>query len=164
MLLNLLFIKVDATVILSLSSLLTFFQSSSHKDYFSLYNLIFYHLDRTLVSHSNLYSSTCPIRYLPWLSVSYSGWDYTVQGSSPHKCGQKVCCSALNAVVTAFLLDIFAFLSPLYILWSSFLTLEVLRRSVKVLGYFLNQHSSYPSSITFSNCNLPPFPLHDPPF
>ena len=157
--------KVGTTVILLLSFPLIFSSIPPPLwESFSLYNLLLDHLDRTLVSHSNLYSSTCPIRYLPWLSVSYSGWDYTVQGSSPHKCGQKVCCSALNAVVTAFLLDIFAFLSPLYILWSSFLTLEVLRRSVKVLGYFLNQHSSYPSSITFSNCNLPPFPLHDPPF
>ena len=116
MLLNLLFIKVDATVILSLSSLLTFFQSSTHKDYFSLYNLIFYHLDRTLLSHLYLHSSTCPIKHLLWLSVSCSGWDYTVQGSYSHKCGQKSCCSALNTVVTAFLLDISAFLSPSYIL------------------------------------------------
>ena len=116
MLLNSLFIKVDATVILSLSSLLTFFRSSSYRDSFSLYNHLFYHLDRTLVSHLNLHSSTCPIKHLLWLSMSCSGWDYTVQGSSPHKCGQKSCCSALNAVVIAFLLDTFAFLSPLYIL------------------------------------------------
>ena len=26
----------------------------------------------------------------------------TVQGSSPHKCGQKSCCNAFNAVVAAF--------------------------------------------------------------
>ena len=128
MLLNSLFIKVDATVILSLSSLLTFFRSSSYRDSFSLYNHLFYHLDRTLVSHLNLHSSTCPIRHLLWLSVSCSGWNYTIQGSFPHKCGQKSCCSALNAVVTVFLLDISAFLSPSYTLWSFFLTLEVLRR------------------------------------
>ena len=163
MLLNSLFIKVDAIVILSLSSFLTFFRSSPHRDSFSLYNLLLVHLDRTLVSHSNLHSSTCPIMYLPWLSVSCSGWNYTVQGSSPHKCGQKSYCSTLNAVVTAFLLDISAFLSSSYTLWSFFLKLEVLRRSIKVLGYLLNQHSFYPSSITFSDCNLPPFPSCGPP-
>ena len=43
------------------------------------------------------------------------GWDCTVQGSSPHKCNQKSCCSAFNAVVTVFLLDISAFLSSLYV-------------------------------------------------
>ena len=116
MLLNSLFIKVDATIILSLSYLLTFFQSCPHRDSFSLYNLFFPYLNCTLVSHLNIRSSTCPIRNLLWLSVSCSGWDYTVQGSSPHKCGQKSCCSALNAVVTAFLLDISAFLFPSYIL------------------------------------------------
>ena len=157
--------KVGTIIILLLSFPLIFSSIPPPlRESFSLYNLLLDHLDRTLVSHSNLHLSTCPIRYLPWLSVSCSGWDYTVQESSPHTCGQKSCCSALNAVVTAFLLDISAFLFPSYILWSSFLTLEVLKRSVKVLGYFLNQHSSYPSSITFSDCNLPPFPLRDPPF
>ena len=96
--------------------LLIFLRSPSHRESFSLYNLLLDHLDRTLVSHSNLHSSTCPIRHFLWLSVSYSGWDYTVQGSSPHKCGQKSCCSALNVVITAFLLDIYAFLSPSYTL------------------------------------------------
>ena len=96
------------------SSLLIFLRSPSYKESFSLYNLLLDHLDRTLVSHSNFHSSTCPIRHLLWLSVSYSGWDYTVQGSSPHKSGQKSCCSVLNVVVTAFLLDIYAFLSLSY--------------------------------------------------
>ena len=108
--------KVDATVILFLSSLLIFLRSPSHRESFSLYNLLLDHLDRTLVNHSNLHSSICPIRHLLWLSVSCSGWDYTVQESFPHKCSQKSCCSALNAVVTAFLLDISAFLSPSYTL------------------------------------------------
>ena len=116
MLLNSLFIKVDVTVILSLSFLLTFLRSPPHRDSFSLYNLLFHHLDRTLVSYLNFHSNTCPIRHLLWLSVSCSGWNHTVQESSPHKCGQKSCCSALNVVVTAFLLDISAFLSSSYIL------------------------------------------------
>ena len=116
MLLNSLFIKVDVTVILSLSFLLTFLRSPPHRDSFSLYNLLFHHLDCTLVSYLNLHLNTCPIRHLLWLSVSCSGWNHTVQESSPHKCGQKSCCSALNVVVTAFLLDISAFLSSSYIL------------------------------------------------
>ena len=164
MLLNSLFMKVDTTVILLLSSpLIFFFFIPLLRESFSLYNLLLDHLNRILVNYSNLHLSTCPIRYLPWLSVSCNGWNYIVQRSSSHKCSQKNCCSALNAVVTAFLLDISAFLSPSYTLWSSFLTLEVLRRLIKVLGCLLNQHSSYPSSITFSNCNLPPFPSRDPP-
>ena len=113
---NSLFMKVDATVILFLSSLLIFLWSPPHGESFTLYNFLLDHLDRTLISHSNLHSSTCSIRHLLWLSVSCSGWDYTLQGSSPHKCGQKSCCSALNAVVTAFLLDISAFLSSSYTL------------------------------------------------
>ena len=155
LLLNSMFVKIGATVILPLSLFsLNFSSISFFRDSFSLYNLLLDHLRRTLVSYSSLYSSTCPIRYLPWLPVSCSGWNYTVHGSSSHKCSQKSCCSAFNAVVTAFPLDIYAFLSPLYTLWSFFLTLEVPRKYVKVLGYLLNQHSSYPSSITFSDCNL----------
>ena len=38
------------------------------------------------------------------------------RGSSPHKCGQKSCCSTFNAVVIAFLLDISTFLSSSYVL------------------------------------------------
>ena len=93
-----------------------FLRSPLHGESFTLYNFLLDHLDHTLVSHLNLHSSTCPIRYLLWLSVNGSGWDCTVQESSPHKCGQKSCCSALNAVVIAFLLDISAFLFSLYAL------------------------------------------------
>ena len=46
--------------------------------------------------------------YAPFLALC-ERW-YTVQGSSPHKCGQKSYYSAFNAMVAAFLLDIFAFL------------------------------------------------------
>ena len=120
LLLNSLFMKDGATVILPLSLFSLNFSSIPFlRDSFSLYNLPLDHLDRTLVSHSSIYSSTCPIQYLPWLSVSCSGWNYTVQEFSLHKCSQKSCCSALNAMVTAFPLDISAFLSHSYILWSS---------------------------------------------
>ena len=36
----------------------------------------------------------------------------TVQGSSPHKCGQESCCNAFNAVVAAFSQDISASFIP----------------------------------------------------
>ena len=83
--------------------------------FFTLYNFLSDHLDRTLVIHLNLHSSACPIRHFFWLSVHGGGWDCIVQGSSPHKYGQKSCCSAFNAVVATFLLDISTFLSSLYV-------------------------------------------------
>ena len=91
-----------------------FFRSLFHGESFTLYSFLLDHHDRILVNHPNLHSSTCPIKHLFWLSVNGSGWDYTVQGSSPHKYGQKSCCSALIVVVTAFLLDISTFLSSSY--------------------------------------------------
>ena len=87
------------------------FRSPSYGGFFTLYSFLLYHLDHPLVHHLNLYSSICLIKHLLWLSVNGSGWDYTVQRSSPHKCGQKSCCSAFNAVVAAFPLDISVFLS-----------------------------------------------------
>ena len=72
-------------------------------------------LHRTLVHHLNLYSSICLIKHFSWLSMNSSGWDYTVQRSSPHKCGQKSCCSAFNVVVVAFPLNISVFLSSPYV-------------------------------------------------
>ena len=66
LLLNLLFMKDCATVILPLSLFSLNFSSIPFlRDSFSLYNLPLDHLDRTLVSHSSIYSSTCPIQYLP---------------------------------------------------------------------------------------------------
>ena len=93
------------------------------------------HLDCTLVNYLNLHSSICPIRYLFWLSVNDDGYDCTAQGSSPHKCGKKNCCSAFNVVVAAFLLDIFVFLFSSY--------------APKVHPYrwtFLEGHLSHPST------------------
>ena len=117
LLLNSLFMKDGATVILPLSLFSLNFSSIPFlRDSFSLYNLLLGHLDHTLVNYSSLYLSTCPIRKLLWLSMNGGGWDCTVQGSFPHKCGQKSCCNAFNAVVTSFLLDISTFLSSLYTL------------------------------------------------
>ena len=81
----------------------------------SHYIIFLGHLHRTLVHHLNLYSSICLIKHLLWLFVNGGGWDYIVQRSSPHKCSQKSCCSAFNAVVAVFSLDISIFLYSLYV-------------------------------------------------
>ena len=82
---------------------------------FTLYSFFLHYLDRTLVHHLSLHLSICPIKHLVLLFVNGGGWECTVQGSSPHKCGQKGCYSAFNAVVAAFILDIFVFLSSSYV-------------------------------------------------
>ena len=111
------FLKVNAIVILFLLSFsFFFFYPFLMGGFFTLYSFLLDHLDRTLVHHLNLYSSICLVKYLLWLSVNSGGWDYTVQGSSSHKCGQKICCSAFNVVVATFPLDIFVFLSSPYML------------------------------------------------
>ena len=64
--------------------------------------LLFLYLDLTLVDHLSHYLSVCPIRHLLQFSVSCSSQGNTIQGFSPHKCGQKVSCSAFNVMTTAF--------------------------------------------------------------
>ena len=92
-----------------------FLRSPSYGESFTLYSFLFNHLDRPLVNHPNLHPSIRPISPLLWFPGNGSGWEYIVQGSSPHKCGQKNCYSVLDAAVTAFLLDISAFLSSPYV-------------------------------------------------
>ena len=106
---------LSATVILFLSPFTMFSDPHLMGGPFRLYSFLLDHLDRTLINHLNLHSSICPIRHLLWLSVNSGGWDCTVQGSFPHKCGQRSCCSAFNAVIAAFLLDISVFLSSSYV-------------------------------------------------
>ena len=50
----------------------------------------FHDLNPTLVDYLSHYLSACPIRHPFWPSVSCDSQVSTVQGSSPHKCGQKV--------------------------------------------------------------------------
>lgn len=50
------------------------------------------------VDYAGHYSSVCPIGRLPKSSMSCGNQDSTVQGSSPHKCGQGVWWDALNVV------------------------------------------------------------------
>ena len=116
---ELLFLKDNTTLntTVNLSLFFTmFFRSLSYGGSFTLYSFLLDHLNRTLVNHLNLHSSTCPIKHLLWLFVNSGCWECTVQGSSPYKCGWKGCCSAFNAVVAAFLLDIYVFLSSSYVL------------------------------------------------
>ena len=54
------------------------------------------------VDHLGYYLSVCPIGYPLQPSVSRNSLGSTVQGSSPHKCGQKVSCRAFNVVAAAF--------------------------------------------------------------
>ena len=98
------------------SFLVVFSDPPLYVGFFTLYSFLLDHLDRTLVHHLNLYLSIYLVKHLLWLFVNGGGWNYTVQESSPHKCGQKSCCSAFNAVVTVFPLDISIFLSSPYVL------------------------------------------------
>ena len=115
---ELLFLKDNTTLntTVNLSLFFTmFFRSLSYGGSFTLYSFLLDHLNHTLVNHLNFHSSTCLIRHLLWLSVNGGGWDCTIQEFSPYKCDQKSYYNAFNTVVTAFLLDIFAFLSSSYV-------------------------------------------------
>ena len=112
-----LFLKDSSTLCYSSSFFILLYYIFSIPPLWRVFYIIYTclgHLHRTLVHHLNLYSSICLIKHLPWLSVNGSGWGYTVQRSFSHKCGQKSCCSAFNAVIAAFPLDISVFLSSPY--------------------------------------------------
>ena len=97
-----------ANTILNATVILFFFPFSIFSDLppfgrsFTLYSFFFIYPDHTLVHHLSPHLSICPISHLLWLFVNDGGWNCTVQRSSPHKCGQKSCCSAFNAVVVVF--------------------------------------------------------------
>ena len=113
-----LFLKDSSTLCYSSSFSIPFYYISPPSPLWRVFHIIYTclgHPYHTLVYHLNLYSSICLIKHLPCLSVNSSGWDYTVQRSSPHKCGQKSCYNAFNAVVAAFPLDISVFLSSPYV-------------------------------------------------
>ena len=93
---------LSATMILFLSSLSIFRSPPFSGRSFTLYSLFLNYPDCTLVHHLSPHLSICLISHLLWLSVNGDGWNYTIQRSSPHKCDQKSCCSAFNAVVAAF--------------------------------------------------------------
>ena len=70
------------------------------------------HPNPTLVDHLSSHLSAYPIRHPLWSLVSYGSQYNNVQGSSPHKCGQKSSCNAFNAVVAAFHQIFLGFLHP----------------------------------------------------
>ena len=93
---------LSATMILFLSSLSIFRSPPFSGRSFTLYSLFLNYPDCTLIHHLSPHLTICLISHLLWLSVNGDGWNCTIQRSSPHKCGQKSCCSAFNAVVAAF--------------------------------------------------------------
>ena len=93
----------------------------------------------------------CPISHLLWLSVNGGGWDCTVQRSSPHKCNQKSCCSAFNAVIAAFASRYFCILIIFAYAWSSSLSLDLPGGSPKLPKYLLDWYSLYPRNINSSD-------------
>ena len=118
---------------------------------FTLYGFFLHYPDRTLVHHLSLHLSICPIRHLLWLFVNDGGWNCTVQRSSPHKCGQKSCCSVFNAMVAAFASRYFCILIIFACVWSSSLSLGPPRGSFILLKYLLNWYSLYLRSIDSSD-------------
>ena len=94
--------------------------------------------------------SICSISHLLWLSVNGGGWDCIVQRSSPHKCSQKSCCNAFNAMVATFASRYFCILIIFAYAWSPSLSLDLPRGSPKLPKYLLDWYSSYPRSINFS--------------
>ena len=111
--------------------------------------------------------SICLIKHFLWLFVNSDCWDYTVQGFSPHKCGQKSCCSAFNAVVAAFPLDISVFLSSPYVLKVYPHRWRLLEDHLNYPGTCLTnirpiecqkKYSSNSRRVISSDFNPPPFP------
>ena len=101
---------LNATMILFLSFHFLFFDPPFLRG-LSYYIVSFLHYpDRTLVHYLSLHLSKCLINHLLWLSVNGGGWNCIVQRSSPHKCDQKSCYSAFNAVVVAFVSRYFCIL------------------------------------------------------
>ena len=142
---------LSVTMILFLSSLSLFFDPPLSERSFTLYSFFLNYHDRTLVHHLSPHLSICPISHILWLSVNGGGWNYTVQKSSPHKCGQKSCRSAFNAVVVAFTSKYFCILIIFACAWSSFSSLDPLGGSPRLPKYLLDWYSLYPRSINSSD-------------
>ena len=141
-------------MILFLYFISLFSRSSFSGRAFTLYSFFLHYPDHTLVYHLSLHLSICPISHLLWLSVNGSGWNYTVQRSSPHKCGQKSCCSAFNVVVAAFASKYFWILIIFACAWSSSLSLDLPGGSSKLPKYLLDRYSLYLRSIDSRTISL----------
>ena len=141
---------LSATMILFLY-FLSIFQSPLSERSFTLYSFFLHYPDRTLVHHLSPHLSICPISHLLWLSVNGGGWNCTVQRSSPHKCGQKSCCSVFNTVVAAFASRYFCIFIIFACTWSSSLLLDPPGGSPRLPKYLLDQYSLCPRSINSSD-------------
>ena len=146
-------------MILFLSSLSIFRSPPFFGRSFTLYSFFLNYPDHTLVHHLSPHLNICPISHLLWLSVNGGGWNCIVQMSSPHKCGQKSCCSAFNVVVAAFASKYFWILIIFACAWSSSLSLDPPRGLPKLSKYLLDRYSLYPRSINSSDY-IPSFFLY----
>ena len=142
---------LSATMILFLSSLFLFFDSPLSERSFTLYSFFLNYHDRTLVHHLSPHLSICLISHILWLSVNGDGWNCTVQRSSPHKCGQKSCYSAFNAVVAAFASRYFCILIIFACAWNSSLSLNPSWGSPRLPKYLFDRYSLHPRSINSSD-------------
>ena len=136
---------------LSLSLSLSVFRSPLFERAFRLYSFLLHYPDRTLVHRLSFHLSICPISHLLWLSMNGGGWNCTVQRSSPHKYGQKSCCSAFNVVVAAFASRYFYILIIFACAWNLSLSLDLPGGSPRLPKYLLNRYSLYPRSIDSSD-------------
>ena len=75
----------------------------------------------------------------------------TVQGSSPHKCGQESCCNAFNAVVAAFSWDISVSLSLPYALVIYLHLWNFLESGLRESRGPSHRHTSDPRRVFFSD-------------
>ena len=142
---------LSATMILFLSFLSLFSDPPLSRRSFTLYSFFLHYPNRTLVHYLSPKLSICPISHLLWLSVNGGGWNYNVQRFSPHKYGQKSCCSAFNAVVATFASRYFCVLIIFACAWSSSLSLDPLGGSPKLPKYLLDRYSLYSRSINSSD-------------
>ena len=150
---------LSAMMILFLSSLSIFRSLPFSGRSFTLSSFFLNYPNCTLVHHLSPHLSICPISHLLWLSMNGGGWNCTIQRFSPHKCGQKSCCSAFNAVVAAFASRYFCILIIFACAWSSSLSLDPLGGSPKLPKYLLDWYSLYPRSINSSDY-IPSFFLY----
>ena len=138
-------------MILFLSSLSIFRSPPFFGRSFTLYSFFLNYHNCTLVHHLSPHLSICLISHLLWLSMNGDGWNCTIHRSSPHKCGQKSCCSAFNAVVTAFASRYFCILIIFACAWSSSLSLDHFGGSPRLPKYLLDRYSLYPRSVDSSD-------------
>ena len=138
---------LNATMILFSLFSLSIFRSPLSGTSFTLYSFFLHYSDCTLIHHPSPRLSIYPISHLLWLSVNGGGWNCTVQRSFLHKCSQRSCCSAFNAVVAAFASKYFCILIIFACAWSSSLSLDPPGGSPRLPKYLLDRYSLYPRII-----------------